>query len=284
MIKKDWPIHIIISIVVALTFYPFIVLLITSLKSNDQFFHDFWGFASPAQWGNYSAAWTAISPYIMNSVIVSSISVVGVLVVSSLSAYAFARHKFPGSTVLFYGILSLMMIPGVLTLISSFMWVKEFPFAGGNNWMGQGGTGFLNSHLGLILPYIAGGQVFAIYILKSFISGLPEELFEAARIDGASEFRTFWSIALPLSKPMLGTVAIMNLLAVWNDYVWPLLVISDDSKKTLAIGLSFFQGTYSTTYGPLMAGYVIACLPLLILFLFTMKYFVEGLTSGAIKA
>jgi ABC-type glycerol-3-phosphate transport system permease component len=281
---KDFPIHLVVGGIAVLTLYPFIFMLITSLKSNEQFYQQFWGIAKPLQWANYVQAWEGIRGYVLNSFIVSVTSVVGVLAVASLSAYAFARYRFPGSTVLFYMVIALMMIPGVLTLISSFMWMKQFPFAGGNNWLGNGGTGLLNSHLALILPYISGGQVFTIFVLRSFISGIPEDLFEAARIDGATDWQTFRKLVLPLSMPILGTMAIMNLLSVWNDYVWPLIVLSDDAKRTLTIGLAFFQGMHSTTYGPLMAGYALACLPLLLLFLFTMRYFVEGLTSGALKA
>ncbi len=283
-IVKDFPIHLVVGVIAVLTLYPFIFMLITSLKTNEQFYQQFWGIAKPLQWANYIQAWDGIRSYVLNSFIVSVVSVVGVLVVGSLSAYAFARYKFPGSTVIFYMVISLMMIPGVLTLISSFMWMKQFPLAGGNDWLGRGGIGLLNSHLALILPYISGGQVFTIFVLRSFIAGIPEDLFEAARIDGASDWQTFRKLVLPLSTPILGTMAIMNLLAVWNDYVWPLIVLSDDAKRTLTIGLAFFQGMHATTYGPLMAGYTLACLPLLLLFLFTMKYFVEGLTSGALKA
>lgn len=270
MIRKDWPIHAILAIAVVLTFFPFVFLFITSLKTNDQFLHHFWGITRPFHWENYAQAWDAIDQFVLNSVIVALFSVVGVISVSSLTAYAFARHKFPGSTVLFYAIISLMMIPGVLTLISSFMWIKDLHL--------------MNTRLALILPYIAGGQVFAVFILRSFIAGIPEDLFEAARMDGASEMRMFWMIAVPLAKPILGTVAIMNLLGIWNDYIWPLIVLSDESKRTLTIGLQFFQGMYYTNYGTLMAGYVIACLPLLVLFFLAMRYFVEGLTSGALKA
>ena len=205
MSKRQLPIHIIIGAALVLTFYPFVLMAITSFKSNSQFYHSFWGFTRPFQWGNYAEAWLTIRGFVLNSVIVSACSVAGVLTVSSLSAYAFARHKFPGSTALFYCIISLMMVPSVLTLISQFMWMKQFPLMGGNDWLGRGGQGLLNNHLALILPYIAGGQVFAIFILRSYISGLPEELFEAARIEsGASEMRTFWSIVLTLCKPMLG--------------------------------------------------------------------------------
>jgi ABC-type glycerol-3-phosphate transport system permease component len=282
--RRDLPIHLALGILVALTLAPFAFMVVTSLKTNDQFFHGFWNLPRPMHWENYRLAWNSIQPYVLNSLRISVISVLGMLVVSSFSAYAFARHRFPGSGLLFYAIIALLMVPGVLTLISSFMWMKQFPLAGGNDWLGRGGQGLLNSHMALILPYIAGGQVFAILVLRNSIAGLPEELFEAARLDGAGELRVFWSVVVPLCRPILGTVAIMNLIAVWNDYVWPLIVLSDDAKRTLTVGLAFFQGQHGTTYGPLMAGYVLACLPLLALFLVAMRYFIEGLTSGALKS
>ncbi len=115
------------------------------------------------------------------------------------------------------------------------------------------------------------------------MAGLPEELFEAARVDGASLFPCYWHIALPLSRPMLSVVVITTLLTTWNDFIWPLIVISDDNLRTIPIGLAFFQTQFTTDYGPLMAGYVISSLPLLIVFLFTSKEFVQGLTAGAVK-
>lgn len=280
---KELVLHLPLVLLVALTFYPFVFLIQTSLKDNPQFFHDFWGLHAPLHWENYAQAWEAIRQYIANTVFVTIATVTGTLIVASFSAYTFARHRFPGREFFFYAILSLMMVPGVLTLISSFMWMKRFPFAGGNDIFGEGGNGMLDSHLALILPGIAGGQVFAIFILRSFIGSLPEELFEAARMDGANEWLLFSRIAMPLSKPILGTVAIMGALGTWNDYVWPYIVLPDDAKKTLSVGLAFFRGAYATTYGPLMAGYVLASLPLLILFLLMMRTFIAGLTSGAVK-
>lgn len=283
-VARDLPLHGGLALLLFLTFYPFVFLVQTSLKDNSQFFHNFWALPAPVEWKNYPQAWEAISPYIGNSVSVTVTTVLGTLVVASLSAYAFARHRFPGREMLFYFVLALMMVPGVLTLVSAFMWMKQFPFAGGNNLWGEGGNGLLNTHHALVLPYVAGGQVFAIFILRSFMAALPEELFEAARLDGASEWRLYAQVALPLCRPVLATVAVMVTLSTWNDYVWPLVVLSDETQKTLSIGLAFFRGAYQTTYGPLMAGYVIASLPLLGLFLLTMKAFIAGLTSGALKA
>ena len=162
------------------------------------------------------------------------------------------------------------MIPAVLTLVPSFLLVKSL--------------GLMNTRWALILPYIAGGQVLAIFIMRAFFAGLPEELFEAARIDGAGEIGAFWRIAIPLTRPILVTIAIIQVLSTWNDYVWPFLVVQDDSLKTLVVGLVLFQTRFYTNWGPLMAGYTLASIPLLLLFFVGMRYFIEGLTSGALRA
>lgn len=281
---KDLWRHTALVVLVILTSYPFFFMFQTSLKDNAQFYHDFWGMPEPLHWENYGQAWRAINAYIVNTAVVTVISVIGTVGLASFSAYTFARHRFPGREPLFYAVIALLMIPGVMTLISSFMWMKQFPLAGGNDIWGNGGNGLLNNRLALVLPYIAGGQAFSIFILRSFIAALPEELFEAARLDGASEWILFSRLAVPLAKPIMGTIAIMVTMWAWNDYVWPLIVLSDDSQRTLSIGLAFFRGAYGTTYGPLMAGYVLASLPLLVLFCLTMRAFITGLSSGALRS
>jgi ABC-type glycerol-3-phosphate transport system permease component len=269
--KHDLPIHIILILLGILTFYPFVFTIITSFKDNFQFVHNFWGVTWPLHLSNYKDAWSRISRYILNSGIVTTSSVFGVLLVASISAFTFARFNFPGRDLLFFAILSLLMIPGILTLVPSFLLVKRL--------------GLLNTYWALILPYISGGQVFGIFILRSFIASLPEELFESARVDGASTLQTFFSIAIPLSKPILVTVAIMNILGTWNDYVWPLVTIPDGRLWTITVGIVSFSSQYSglEMWGPMFAGYVIASIPLIILFFFTMRYFIAGLTSGALK-
>jgi multiple sugar transport system permease protein/raffinose/stachyose/melibiose transport system permease protein len=270
--KHDLPIHIILLLLGILTFYPFVFTIVTSFKDNFQFIHNFWGVTWPIHLSNYKDAWSRISRYILNSGIVTTSSVFGVLLVASVSAFTFARFDFPGKDLLFFAILSLLMIPGILTLVPSFLLVKRL--------------GLLNTYWALILPYISGGQVFAIFILRSFIASLPEELFESARVDGASTLQTFFSIAIPLSKPILVTVAIMNILGTWNDYVWPLVTIPDGRLWTITVGIVSFSSQYSglEMWGPMFAGYVIASIPLIVLFFFTMRYFIAGLTSGALKA
>lgn len=261
--------HLFLILATILTFVPFWLMVVTSLKSLTQFYHNVWLPEFPIHWSNYTNAWSVVRIYLLNSLIVTVCTVLGVLAVSSLSAFAFARYDFPGRTILFYSVISLLMVPFTLTLVPAFVLTKDL--------------GLLNSRLGLILPYISLQQVFAIFILRGFMASLPEELFESARLDGAGMLRSFWDVALPLCTPILSVVAITTALFAWNDYVWPLVVISDDALRTVTIGLAYFQTLYAIDYGPQMAGYVIASGPLLLLFLVTMRVFIRGLTAGAVK-
>ncbi len=271
-LRHDWPIHIVLGILAVLTFFPFVFLLVSSFRSTVAFTHTFWGLPTSPELANYRDAWRVISPYLLNSFIVSGTSMLGVLGIASISSFVFARFRFPGREVLFMAILALLMVPSILTLIPAFLLIKNLKL--------------INTYWALILPYIAGGQVFAIFILRSFIASLPEELFEAARLDGASNFQNFRHIALPLSTPMLITVAIMNVLATWNDYIWPLVTIPSQKLWTISLGIVSFGSQYGglERWGPMFAGYVIASIPLIVVFTLTMRYFIAGLTSGAIKA
>jgi multiple sugar transport system permease protein len=144
--------------------------------------------------------------------------------------------------------------------------------------------GLLNTRWALILPYLAGGQVLGTVLCRTFFAGLPEELFEAMRLDGASDGQLFRHLALPLSLPTLATVGIMTTLGIYNDYIWPLVAISDADKQTFTVGVTHFSGEFSMEYGPTLAGYVIGSLPLIALFLVSMQAFVRGVTAGASKS
>ena len=271
-LKNDLPIHIFLGIAAILTFFPFVFMVMTSFKATPDFVHNFWGLPQWIQLSNFSDAFTRIQGYIGNSLFVSITSMVGVLVIGSVAAFVFARFSFPGREGLFLVLLALLMIPGILTLVPAFLLIKTL--------------GLMGNYGALILPYIAGGQVFAIFIMRSFFASLPEELFEAARMDGATTIQQYFRICLPLSMPILVTVAIMNILSTWNDYIWPLVTIPDGKKWTISVGIVSFGSQYMGTesWGPMYAGYVLASIPLIVLFMFTMRYFIAGLTSGAIKA
>lgn len=271
-IKRANPlINIFLIILAVLTFYPLFFTLMTSFKDNEQFYTRFWSLPNPIIWGNHLTAFIELFPFIVNSVIITTSSIVGILITTSLSAYAFARLRFPCKEIIYMVILALLMIPSLLQLIPQFIILRDL--------------NLLNTYTGIIIGYIAGHQAFSIFIIRTFFDAQPKELFEAARIDGCSEIKTYYHIALPLIKPILSTVAIMTLLAMWNDFLWPLIVASDPDMMPVALGLLRYTRTFQVVqYGPMFAAFFVASLPLIILFLFLMRSFVEGLTTGAVKA
>jgi len=259
----------VLVLLIALTFYPFAFLLINSFKNIPQFYLHPWWFVFPFHTENYADAWQVIYRYIGSSIVVCLLTAGCMLLLSSVAAFAFARFRFPGRDLLFYAILSLLMIPGVLMLVPTFILVRDL--------------GLLNSHWVLLLPFISGSQVMAIFLLRGFFAEIPEDLFEAARIDGASTFQQLIHVAIPLAKPIIGTLAILNILATWNNFIWPQVTVTDQKLAVVTNGILQFSSQYGTNYGPMFAGYIISSVPLLILILFTMQAFLKGVTSGAFK-
>ncbi|MEM7028739.1 MAG: carbohydrate ABC transporter permease [Chloroflexota bacterium] len=254
-----------------LTLIPIALMIFMSLKDNGQIYGRFWALPNPIRWQNYPAGFEAMIGYIMNSVIFSIASVILVSFLASLSGYVFARHRFPFKEPIYMAVIALLMIPGILTLIPQFVLVKQL--------------GIINTPWALILPWTAGGQVFGILLCRTFFATLPQELFESGKIDGANEIQLYWRIAVPLSWPIIVTVAIMHLVATYNDFIWPLLTISSSSMQVVSVGLTEFTSQFGITdWGPQMAAYTIATIPLIMLFMFGMRYYIQGITSGAIKA
>ena len=260
----------VLSIILLLSFITIALMIFLSLKDNGQIYGRFWSLPSPVHWENYQQGWITMRRYIFNSLWYSLASVIGVVFLSSLSGYVFARHRFPGKEVIYVCILALLMVPGILTLIPAFVLVRQL--------------GLINTPWALILPWTAGGQIFGILLCRSFFATLPQELFDAAKVDGASEFEQYRKIALPLSWPIMVTLAIMHLVGSYNDFIWPLLTISDQKLQVVTVGLTQFRNEFGTVnWGPRMAAYAVASLPLVVLFSFGMRFYVRGLTSGAVK-
>jgi ABC-type glycerol-3-phosphate transport system permease component len=262
----------VLGLLTLFTYIPIVIMISMSFRNNGQIYSDFWALPSPWIWENYHIAFKGIFRNISNSVLVGGLATLGVVFLSSLSGYVFARLRFPGREFFYYLILTLMMIPGVLTLIPLYAQMSNY--------------GLLNSWWALFLPWVAGGQVFGIILCRTFLQALPQELFECSRIDGASEFTNYWRIAVPLTMPILITLAVMNMVGNYNDFVWPLLAINDDASQMVTVALMNVGVTNTGNiiqYGPRMAAYVISCLPLLLLFSFGMKYYISGITSGAVK-
>jgi len=265
---------------------PFVWMVSVSLKPSGRIYEYPPRFIpSPVTFENYRTAWDRanFSRYFMNTTIFAVAGTLLTISFCSLGGYVFAKLRFPGKNILFMVILFTMMLPFFSVLIPLFLIVKNFPLAGGNNLFGKGGTGLINSFAGLILPGIVNG--YYIFLFRQFFTMLPDELIQAARIDGCSEFRIFAQIMLPLAKPALATVAIFSFMDKWNALVWPLVVLTDPNKRTLQVGLAIFQGEQLTgaQWNELMAASVISLLPTVLVFLLAQKYFTTGIALTGIK-
>jgi multiple sugar transport system permease protein len=232
---------------------------------------------------NFVHVWesTNIPVALANSLIVSTLTVLLNCLVATAAGYAFARIDFGGSRLLFTLVLGSAMVPAVVQLIPLFLLTRHFPLAGGNDLLGQGGTGLLNSHVGLLLPLIV--QPLNIFLARQYFLDMPDELADSARVDGAGELRIFWQIYLPLAKPIVATIAILSFTGAWEDFLWPLVVVSSPDMQTLPLALSSFAASGVVQYGPLMASTVIAIVPVLLVFLAGQRHFVQGLGSGGVK-
>lgn len=216
-------------------------------------------------------AWSLLRRYVFNSFLVSGLSAFGVALFGSGTAYILARYRFMGRQVLLSFLVATMVFPSVLTLVPSFILVKQLHL--------------LNTYWGMILPYVGTGQVFAIFVFRSFFLSLPEELFESARLEGAGHFRLYWHLVLPLSGPVFSVVLIMNILGTWNNFLWPYLVNTDDRHQVVASGLyTMATSSVAGNANTLFAAYLLSSIPLLVLFIYATRPFVRGITGGALKA
>ncbi len=257
-----------------LVLFPFYLMIIKSFKDFGQELDNPLTWTRPLVWDNYVYAFEVVKNSIFNSFFVCGMEVLVTLVLSSMGAFAFSRFEFRFKTLLYSGFLALMMIPSVLTLTAKYVMVaKDFNLYG--------------SYLGIILPQGIGLVPFGILLLRGYFDGLPKDLFDAAQIDGANSVKQFFSVCMPLGAPMLITLALMNFMTAWNDYLWPLMILGNHADKyTIPVMLQSFTGDFYKTeyyYGPPLAGSVIVSIPMFVLFALCSKQFIRGMTSGAVK-
>jgi multiple sugar transport system permease protein len=260
-------------VMAAIWVFPLIWVLSSSLKPESDVI------ANPLTWipqtftlDNYTSVLTntensPILRWFGNSLFIATIHTALMLLFNAMSAYAFARMKFPGREPLFWLLMLTMMFPAVLNYIPLYAIVDSL--------------GWVDTPWAMIFPGL--GSVFGIFLLRQFFIGIPAELEEAARIDGANSWQIFTRIILPLSKPALVTLAIFTFMANWNDFLWPLIVTNDLETRTLPVGLSLLQGYYNIQFGKLTASTVISAIPVLIVFLFAQRFFIKGITLSGIK-
>lgn len=262
--------YLIFGVLLVAVLYPLFWMLIASLRDRFSIFADPLGLPSAPSFENYSRALGQgdFGTNLVNSLLVTIPSVILLVAISSTAAYAFARLRFRGRNVLFVLLLVGVMVPPQAIIITVFQVVFRI--------------GLLDNFLGLILVYMSWSPV-AIFILTTFFRGIPAEILEAAEIDGAGIVRTFWFVALPLAKPALATVCIFYFVWIWNDFIYPLVILQDPSLATIPLGLMQFQGRYRVDWGTQTAALTMAVAVPVLFYMFFQDKFVRGLTAGAIK-
>ncbi len=266
-----WLVYIPLIILFVFAVAPLFLTWFTSFKTDQQQLANPYGLPLPPTLDNLREAWTVgrFSIYFKNSVVISIVDVIGMVIISSLAGYAFARLHFPGQKIILYVLLIGLTIPVAAIIIPLYLTMRDFRL--------------LNTYGSVIVADIALAAPIFVFIMRAFFKDLPGELEDAARVDGANEFQIFWQIMLPLARPGLMTVALLEFLWSWNDLLLPLVFLVSDELRTLPVGMLFFQGRFTIDYGLMSAGVLIISLPVTILFLIFQRDFVKGLASGALK-
>ena len=269
MRKKNMGVHTILIASALAMVAPFVWQIITSLKSLSNATKVPPSLLPEGRWDNYSKVFDVL-PFghqFLNTVLMAGLRTIGQVLFCSMAAYAFARLRFPGRNVLFGVLLSVLMVPPQLFIIPQYQIMSSL--------------GWLNSLQALVVPGLF--SAFGVFLLRQFFLGLPKELEEAAAIDGAGPVRIYWSIVLPLARPGLVALALLVLLWSWNDLFWPLVVNTDPGKMTLSAGLASLQGQFQTDYPVLMAGSLLASLPIIAIFTLLQRQFIQGIATSGIK-
>ncbi len=258
--------------------FPLAWMVSSSFKTQQTVFKDFSPVPIPAHVENYRLAWTKghFDSYFLNSIGYTAAIVVGVLILSSLAAYAFSRFTFKGSGLLYKLFLSTMLMPVPAGFVALYVLLNQLGL------MDQGAGEFW-PRLGYILPQINGALPFGIFILKPFFDAIPKELEESAKVDGCGVLGVFWHIMLPLAKPALAVIALTTTLSAWNEFILAYVVFSRHELMPLQRGLLAFHGAHLTDYPLLMAGMVITVVPVVLIYLVMQRYIIEGITAGALK-
>lgn len=262
--------YVLLIVLAVVTFAPIWFMATTSLKTPAEVF-EFPPSLLPdvPQWSNYVALFENldIPRYMYNTFVVSAAAVLFNLLFDSMAAFAFARLKFPGRDLAFIALIASMIIPFQITMIPTFLIVKTF--------------GWIDSYAGLIAP--TAGGAFGIILLRQFMISFPSGLEDSARMDGAGLFRVYWDIVMPLTKPALATLAVLTFMFTWDDFLWPLIITNSDHMRTIQLGLQMLRGEYTLNWEILMAGSTIALIPVFVLFAFSQRFFIEGVTMSGMR-
>ena len=254
----------------AISLYPLIWLVLSSLKSSSEMFGQAWALPEAWRWSNYASAWSVgISRYLVSSVIVTGLSTLFVVFISAASAYALVVLRLPFRTGLYAMILGGLILPPEVALFPLFRIL--------------GALGILNTYWALIVPYTAFGIPFTTFLIRAYMVKIPRELAEAAQMDGAGPFWTFWHVYMPLCRPVLASAALIQSMRSWNEFIFALTFVESESVKPITIGMMSFANALRSDWSVLMAGLVISIVPVLAVFLILQRQFIGGLTQGAVK-
>jgi multiple sugar transport system permease protein len=259
---------------------PFYWMFISALKTNPELTVFPPGLIPGAwAWKNFVDAvnYIPFGLYALNSLIITVGATIGAVLSNTLVAYGFSRIQWPGRNIMFYICVATIFLPYPVVLVALFDIFGKLPSFGI-----QGAHSWVNTFLPLIVPAFFGNP-FYIFLMRQFMLSIPRELSDAAKVDGASELRTFWNVILPLTKPAVTVVAILAAVAAWNEFLLPLLYLQENNKYPLAVGLAFFTSEHDVAYNLLMAASTLIVLPVIVIFLFAQRYFIEGITVGGVK-
>lgn len=264
--KLAWLMHIFLIGYAVMILFPLSWMVVGALKTQREMFTNPMGLPKNPNWGKFAQAWeNGVKDFFINSVIVSGVSVALIVAISAMAAYALTRMDFPFRRALYLVIILCFAIPIYAVLVPVYVLLSE--------------THLLNTHLGLILPYAAFGLPFSIILMYSFFYEFPAELEEAAKLDGCGPWRRLWFVVLPLSKPILVSVAIFNLVSIWNEFLLATIVMTSPEVQTLPLGLVRFRDQYATDWPGTLAAITIGSLPLLIIFIVFQKYFIKSMAG-----
>ncbi len=271
-VKKTVPqiiINLIIIVLIVIMLYPLAFAAWNALKNSVEYENSKWVPTLPIRISNFVTAYGYIGQYIINTFKLALVGVTGMLVISSLASYAIARIRFPGHKLCYAFVVMLMMMPSIITLVPQFLLYKDL--------------GLYDNFFALVFPIWTNGTLMSVFLFVTFFRSIPKDLFEAADVDGAGTFRKYFTIALPLSMPIVITAIIIQVASIWNDYLWQQVVMSEAYTLPAGLIVVFDNLAFQTQQNIVYAGYLLASAPLILIFLFASKYYIQGLMGSAIK-
>jgi multiple sugar transport system permease protein len=275
---RGMPSYLVLTAYAVLSLYPFLWMISASLKSSREVLTNQSLIPTQVRLDILVSVWNELGfwKYFINSIIISGSVIFGVVLIYSLAGYGFARTRFWGRDLFFLGFLALLLVPGVTVLIPLVQLLRALGL------IGHAATQ-VSTYTGVIFPIINGAGPLAIFLFRNYFARLPQELHDAARVDGCSEWGIYWRIFLPLSLPVIATIVIINFITTWNAYIWPSIVINNDDWYTLPLKLKDLDLQTVVQWNVRMAGSLITTVPIIIAFLLLQRYYIRGITAGAIK-